>query len=432
MNIKNVSTIVAIQDEDFYNNVILKMPRVVVSDKCKLFVKNRHDKTTDGFDITFEQDGAKFYILCEVWPQENKKSYSNLIIGHIETETKNRIKAVYSYLGQGATCGDFVKDATSHKGSNQWTALSFGRYLDLSRKDLEALSQLAADGRTTKLWFEQMENWYFSSSAKHRMSYQDVPDLSEKILSFTKKNGRPPVPGRLFGNIFPDETITGEVLTVDLFNKKLPLFTNVLTNDKQKFRFDGYTNDGCVDIDDTFCPFRVKVGDEDGAWLKNDNPFLQMLKDNNIAQLVNDKRIFDGVLDKTLYFFCANHTYDEYWNRHVEYTALNQEMGVFIEGLLSKGKFDLKPAERKMISDILSKSPSLDLRVEQQNINKRIHHIVVLKDKKNDYVLAAITPENNNVRIFAERFVLGGIDALKKEKVLNYVSSLQRIGREER
>lgn len=363
----------------------------------------------------------------------NRKSNGIILIARFPISSD--FTPPFSYLGVGATCGDLVKDLKKVE-RNQRTPIHFGIFYGrfLSRQDLVTLNQLSTDPHAFILWSKQMERLE-THVANENLNFP-LPcsdDFSTSVIQFAKRYRRPPIIGRVLGDVVYDEAKTGHPITIDIFQKKVPLFEPTKEN-SHSFQVIGCQPWGAVEIKEsvngTNGITQFRIGDGKKLWMPEKNIFgdidvLQKL----LKKIQNDQetRSFKNVTDftgreklykRSGYFFCANHSFDRYLEekrRFISQDAFN--VGMFLEGLLSRGRFDLPNATKKMVEDLVDKDPLPNITINDITLPAGKQKLVVFKSIRTEYIVAVIS-EKQRIRPFSEYFVLEGVKGIEKKKVL--------------
>lgn len=400
--------------DDFYQKIVI--PITAESSNKPWTVRIRNNREI--FPIEIKKDEEDGRIVCV------KKTHDGRIFEtpvaylyrpyYNAPEFKNR---VLSFLGEGATASDLIDDS---KGRN-YTHINVGMYFSfcLTRQDIVRVVGLAANKKILSMWQRQMGQFGVIDILDLPNLYDEfVPNvLTKKIVGFTEKYGRPPLPGRMFGRDFPDEILSETELSFNIFRKTIPLFGNVDVDEGETIRAVGYRQWGSLEIVDEHRLFSLPVGQNGKLWNPRDNFFtdIDFLRRN--LSLDADISKTEDVRERALYFYAANHSYNDYIAKKKTYNVQAAfPTGLLMEGILSKGRFDLKEPTPSMIRDFFDNTNQMPEIFGVPDAMKRQKMVDIRCDAKT-YSLAEVK-DDGSIRPFAERFLLGGRHALQKEKVL--------------
>lgn len=363
------------------------------------------------------------HIVASISNREEHPKYKDVFVAYIKETTSRQ---VVSFLGEGATVKDLVVDVVDSSIKKQRFPLDFGLYFStvMNRKELEELCRLATCEKKTSLWFRQMDDLLMSDILLLSKKYKNESraGLAGKILAATKKMGRPPIPGRLFYPEFPDEIQTGKPVNVRLFKKDLLLFDEVKTEDGEKIVLTGIKKTPFVTVYGSATARSIPVGLEKTLLDHKDNPFANIHNIqydvnktfSNLSSMVDDRQ---KILDRAFYFFCANNSYDLFARKEKLFGGRSElRLGIFLEGVLSHGKFDLNQPAQQMILAIFEKTLFPKVRIDDVYTPSGHKKTFVVQAGRQHYVLG-VFDKDCSVRLFTERFVLAGLNGITKKNV---------------
>ena len=378
------------------------------------------------------------FIRCKV-PLSNNEIPRSFYVGSLDINVSGEktLPKFRPFLGQGSTYGNLVDDIEKTLAfKNVFPIHKLGKiispFFSIDYKNMATLVSLCSDVDETYRWSEKMEDFNNRETTK---SVEDVyrttdEKIVEKILAFAQKYGRPPLMAECFGQGSSfDELRTGKILSFPIFQKDLPVFTNVEYAKGRNVYINNFEKVGSN--------INISLIFSSRDTIQNVEFFLPDAKmDFRSVWEPRDQKTqtLKFPYQKILGLAARNLSAEDFQKRFSFYGGNTAAaFGIILEGVLTEGRFDLNIHEKEVVKafchlDVLSSIKFNRLSLESSTIRSKnggSHKIisVVATNKANQKKRWHIS---DNGKILSARFLLAGIDALEEKRVVNAFNEKDR------